>query len=124
MPSRMMTYDELASALGITPDSARRLVARKKWQRSPGNDGKARIHVPPDAIPDSPPDVRGDKEPSKTDELTITVARLEGEIHTLKSVLDIERQRSVEIRDDRDEWRRQAHALASRGFFSMFRRRA
>jgi hypothetical protein len=122
MSIRMMTYDELASALGITPDSARRLVARKKWQRSPGNDGRARIHVPPDALPDSPPDVRDDKQPSKADELTIQIVKLEGEIQALKSVLDIERQRSTEIREDRDAWKNQAEILANsrRGILRRF----
>src|SRR5690242_16654426 len=31
--TRWVTYDELATALGIAPDSARRLVARKRWPR-------------------------------------------------------------------------------------------
>lgn len=124
MSIRMMTYDELAAALGITSDSARRLVARKKWQRSPGNDGKARIHVPPDALPDSPPDVRGDKKPPQVNELAIQIVKLEGEIQSLKSIIDIERQRSADAQSDRDAWRDQAQALASRGLFSIFRRRA
>jgi hypothetical protein len=52
--TRWLTYDEIAAALGITPDSARRLVARKKWSRTAGNDGKARIGVPVERIPTSP----------------------------------------------------------------------
>ena len=64
MTDRQMTYDALASALGKTPDAARQLVKRKRWRRTIGNDGKARITVPddelqPDAsprrIPDGPP---------------------------------------------------------------------
>jgi len=43
---RSMTYAEIAVAFGISPDSARNLVRRKRWARKPGNDGLARIGVP------------------------------------------------------------------------------
>lgn len=107
-----MTYDELATALGITPDSARRLVARKKWSRSPGNDGKARVHVPPDVIPDIRLDVRGNKQPLKADELELQVVRLEGEIQLLKNIIEIERRISAEVRDERNAWQKQAERLS------------
>jgi hypothetical protein len=55
--TRWMTYDELATALSIAPDSARRLVARKKWPRKAGNDGRARIGIPAERIPDKLPAV-------------------------------------------------------------------
>lgn len=48
---RLMTYDEIADALGIARESARQLVIRKRWSRSKGNDGKARIAVPLEALP-------------------------------------------------------------------------
>lgn len=41
-----LTYSELATALGITVGSAKNLVRRKRWMRSNGNDGAARIAVP------------------------------------------------------------------------------
>ena len=47
-----LTYDELAERLGITPKSAKHLVWRKKWDRTKGNDGKARIQVPTCELPD------------------------------------------------------------------------
>jgi len=46
-----LTYAEIAAALGITRESARQLVIRKRWKRSRGNDGKARIGVPLVALP-------------------------------------------------------------------------
>ena len=45
-----MTYAELAAALGIGADSARNLVRRRRWHRTPGNDGMARIAVPVDYL--------------------------------------------------------------------------
>jgi hypothetical protein len=56
MPS--LTYAELAEALRITPASANKLARRRRWPRIPGNDGKARVSVPEDALVrrDSPPD--------------------------------------------------------------------
>src|SRR5919202_1777129 len=47
----LLTYDELARALRITRESARQLVIRKHWGRRKGNDGKARIEVPTEALP-------------------------------------------------------------------------
>jgi hypothetical protein len=59
-PARIMTYKELATALGIDEESAQRRAQRRKWRRMRGNDGKARVAVPlsviPDALEDSRPD--------------------------------------------------------------------
>src|SRR5215218_7162586 len=41
-----MTYSELAEAIGRSEIAARSLVARKRWRRVPGNDGKVRLAVP------------------------------------------------------------------------------
>jgi hypothetical protein len=54
--TRAMTYDDIAAEFGITRKSAERLVKRKRWMRRNGNDGKARIDVPEEALPASPPD--------------------------------------------------------------------
>ena len=43
---RVMTYDDIASEMGLKPASARQLVRRNKWRRVPGNDGRTRIEVP------------------------------------------------------------------------------
>src|SRR5215207_2343629 len=43
---RLMTYAEIAEAIGIGGDSARALVRRKRWNRKPGNDGCTRVEVP------------------------------------------------------------------------------
>jgi hypothetical protein len=110
--TRWLTYDELAAALGITPDSARRLVARKKWPRRAGNDGKARIGVPAERIPDKPPvilpddsaddgsgdtpDIRDDIAPV-TKVLTQHIERIEKELESVKSERDAERARVAQL---------------------------
>jgi hypothetical protein len=50
-PVTSLSYDDLAEALGIERESARRLVIRKRWKRTKGNDGKARVEVPLDELP-------------------------------------------------------------------------
>ena len=51
--SRWLTYDDMGSALGITPESAKRLAMRRKWPRRQGNDGRALVAVPEDRIADA-----------------------------------------------------------------------
>ncbi|GEO18080.1 hypothetical protein [Microvirga aerophila] len=109
---RWLTYDELGAALGITPDSARRLVARKKWPRRAGNDGRARIGVPAERIPDKPPvsppdardDVDADDGPDARDDvipvvsiLTQHIDRLEKELQSVKNERDEERIRAAQL---------------------------
>jgi hypothetical protein len=50
MDVRWLTYEEMATELGIERESARQLVKRKRWPRRPGNDGRARVGVPEDAF--------------------------------------------------------------------------
>ena len=89
MPS--LTYAELAEALKITPASANKLARRKRWPRVPGNDGKARVAVPEEALvrppgpPDSPPASPLDVPPvSPPDKL---IKALEAHVATLKEQL-------------------------------------
>jgi len=46
MDTKLLTYAELAQALGITAASAKRLAIRRGWPKQPGNDGRARVAVP------------------------------------------------------------------------------
>ena len=41
-----ISYEELASRLGITVHSARRMVNRHRWRKTPGNNGRTIVHVP------------------------------------------------------------------------------
>jgi len=90
MPS--LTYAELAEALKITPASANKLARRRRWSRLMGNDGKARVAVPEDALVrpdvpprpsprDNPPDVPPASRPDNPVHiLQAQVGRLEGEL--------------------------------------------
>jgi hypothetical protein len=59
MSDRLFTYDELAAALGRSPEAVRQLAKRKRWRRIIGNDdGKARVAVPVEVLDaPRPPDV-------------------------------------------------------------------
>ncbi len=58
-----MSYDDLAERLGISVPSARRLVQRRRWSKTVGNDGKAVIQVPDDSLAQRD----GDKHPRDED---------------------------------------------------------
>lgn len=60
--TRWLTYDDMAEALNITPDSARRLATRHKWPRRPGNDGRALVAVPEERL-ERPHEPRAEAEP-------------------------------------------------------------
>jgi DNA repair exonuclease SbcCD ATPase subunit len=86
--SRSLTYAEMAEALKITPASANKLARRKRWPRVPGNDGKARVSVPEDAL------VRRD---SPQDNL---IKALEAHVETLKAQLSAAEARINKQADD------------------------
>lgn len=109
---RLLTYEQIAEIFGIERESARQLVIRKRWPRTRGNDGKARIQVPPeafdtarttDATGDDPSDRTGDSpsnhtgdDPSDaplvlaaTNVLTRHIERLEGELAEAKAALAV-----------------------------------
>jgi len=81
----------MAEALKITPESANRLARRRRWPRVPGNDGKARVSVPEDALVrrdsppasplDAPPDSPLDSPQGKL------IKALEAHVETLKAQL-------------------------------------
>jgi hypothetical protein len=106
MPS--LTYAELAEALRITPASANKLARRRRWPRIPGNDGKARVAVPEEALVrrDIPPDVSADIPPdspldvppvSPPDKL---IKALEAHVETLKAQLAAAEARIDKQADD------------------------
>ena len=89
---KWLSYRELAKALGITVDSARRLATRhKEWPRQKANDGTVRVAVPldrlPDDAPDAPRDDGPDVEPDIGTDTLGTVAALQAHIETLRDAL-------------------------------------
>ena len=96
MPS--LTYAELAEALRITPASANKLARRRRWPRLMGNDGKARVAVPEDALvrPDVPPPSPEDSPPDVPldNPVHAQIARLEGELAGVREALTEARARA------------------------------
>ena len=118
MDALSLTYDEIAERFGITLPSARNLVRRKRWRRTVGNDGRARVDVPteavkaPPAVPLEVPPVA----PSPVSESALVIARLEVQIDGLKALVDAERRRADAAEADRDRW----HASANRPWWRRF----
>lgn len=137
MTVESLTYAELAARLGVKPESARRLTQRRKWQRTIGNDGTARVLVPFDALPSpasspmtSPPDNDAAKTitPDVTPDNSAIVAVLEAQIDGLKALVAAEAKRAdaadaraIAAEADRNAWKEQSDAWrsqAQRGLFS------
>src|SRR5689334_7017265 len=55
-----LTYAELGERLGITPDGARlrakRMERQGRWRIGPGNDGRSRVRLPADDLPEYAPE--------------------------------------------------------------------
>lgn len=113
--TKLLSYAEIATALGIGGNSARALVRRKRWHRKPGNDGLARIEVPveylaehakvapakegddstPSSLPSSSP-----AEGSVIEAFERHIGRLEGELAALKQEHDAGRRDLLAARAD------------------------
>lgn len=125
MDTKWLTYRELAEALGIAHDSARRLANRNKlWPRQIGNDGMARIGVPVERLPERKDVVvpagvdqdagTGDGEDAPLDASAATlriIAALDGHIETLRDQLAKAEAMTERERERAD--RLQAEALNS-----------
>jgi hypothetical protein len=142
---RWLSYDEIATTLDISRESARQLAIRKRWMRQKGNDNKARVGVPEEELQartshDTPAVTPADPsdEASIIQVLTRHVGRLETElevirtkleaveqerdaervraaqVEVLNAVLDLERKRVDEIRQDRDLVRLERDKLLDR----------
>lgn len=86
-PEIWLTYVEAAEKLCIKPDSVRRRAASRKWPRRQGNDGKARVRIPPEAVPEITPDVTPARIPDDIAEIRAENAALKAEIFGLKDRL-------------------------------------
>ena len=103
--SRWMTKAELATARGISVESADRLIRRQGWRKVPGNDGRARVLVPLSELrtfeqprADSPTDAPA---PAPTDN-TQAVHIAEAALATLREQIGRERVRADSAQADRD----------------------
>src|SRR5919199_6734864 len=108
-----MTYEELAAALGRSPEAVRQLAKRKRWRRIIGNDGKARVVVPveyldmarpPDVprssdrtTPERPPTDRPDADAELTGDARTLIAMLQARITELGGELKEARATIAEL---------------------------
>lgn len=123
METVSLTYREVAERFAISDKSARSLVARKRWRRTVGNDGKARIDIPAEALPQAPQEGRQggpDAVPHGTPHQDLVealvgarlmVARLEAELGGQRELVSAERRRADELAErvtkveaERDQW--------------------
>jgi hypothetical protein len=144
MGERWLTYDEMVEVMHLTKESAKVLTRKKRWPRRPGNDGRARIGVPEEAIEarressregsrEKDPQSPRERDPESTSPdleevlaLRVLCARLEAQIEAMR-VIAAEReeqtrrerqgleQRAEEVAAERDRWAAQAETLAKRG---------
>jgi hypothetical protein len=96
-----LTYAEAGERLNVSPEAIRARAIRGHWRRQVGNDGLARIVVPPEILrtPDQRP-VNGRSTPVRKvgDPATLNALRehnetLKGEVELLKGQLVTERER-------------------------------
>ena len=119
---RWMTYDELAALRGIKRIGAVRLVQRYKWRRQAGNDGRARVLVPHDALQPVRGTDAGSSAPMRvaptstgsgggTDAATMlagAMAALEDAVSGLREQLDAANARVERVEADRSDERLRA----------------
>lgn len=118
MSDEWLTYKEAAERLSISPEAARQKAIRGRWQRTKGNDGKARIRLPDgwtDAV--RTPDERAKKRPVRTPNEQVNAERaisaLENHVETLKVELAAERDRTGQVREDLERERQRADEALS-----------
>ena len=95
MPVEMLTYDELAGRLSISPEAARSLAKRLRLPRAVSIDGRARVTVDLAAVAHKPraPVSRQ----TRVETLQAQIARLEAAAATLREDFERERARAEHL---------------------------
>jgi len=92
MTVEMLTYDELADRLSISPEAARSLAKRLQLPRAVSIDGRARVTIDPAAIEHKPRPPVSRK--TRIESLQTQIARLEATAATLRTDFERERDRA------------------------------
>jgi DNA-binding transcriptional MerR regulator len=58
-----MTYGQIAARLGVTPDAVRHRARKEAWPRQEGNNGKIRVLIDPELLPEIPARNRSESTP-------------------------------------------------------------
>ena len=117
-----LTYAEIAERTGATVHAARLRAVRKHWRRQLGNDGKARVLVPPgelEGVLEPPPKPPLEQEPERALEshpstevkLLERLASLQVELVEMARRAGAAEAAAEEIRLDRDRERERADRL-------------
>jgi hypothetical protein len=91
-----VTYAEAAARLNVSVEAIRQRAIRNRWQRTLGNDKRARIRLPDEPYPTQTPIVRP-TESALLDALREHNETLKGEVDLLKGQLVTERERGDRI---------------------------
>ncbi len=95
-----LTYSEAAKHLSISAEAVRQRAIRGRWQRTKGNDGRARVRIPDDlsertdGVRTASASVPVDALPPATERL---ISALESHIVTLQAELATEHGRTVSL---------------------------
>jgi hypothetical protein len=92
MEGDWLTYAEAAERLKTSPEAVRQKAIRRRWQRSVGNDGRARVRLPdgwsnPVRTPSGRPNKSNVRTPSEPRTDTHLIKALEAHVATLKEQL-------------------------------------
>ena len=104
---RWLTYPEAAALLGISEEGVQRRVQRRNWARQKGNDGRMRIAVPLDVVPDSYPNSRPNN-PNDGSALRAQLAAAVERAERAETALIEERRRADQAEGVGHELRRRA----------------
>ena len=126
MDGKWLTYTELGELMGCPAKAARARAIRRRWRRQTGNDGMARVLVPPgetlapmrtrrvhppvsgtgtDTIPHTDTRTQG-----QDGELLACLERLQAEMTELVRKLGTAEGELRAVKEDRDRWVAQADA--------------
>jgi hypothetical protein len=102
MPTKQLTYAELADVWGVSPEAARKKVEGLRLPRQPGNDGKVRVLIDLDDVQHRPQKPKSTRRPPgdhpEIEPLRQHVATLKAEVERLLTLAgsnraDFERER-------------------------------
>jgi hypothetical protein len=99
MSDEWLTYEQASERLSVSPEAVRQKAIRGRWQRTKGNDGKARVRLP-DGCTDGVHTATGraNRQGVRTASGRVVAERLisalEGHVETLKGELTAERART------------------------------
>ena len=102
MEGEWLTYEQAAERLNVSTEAVRQKAIRGRWQRTVGNDKRARVRLPdgwPDAVrtPSERPNKPSVRTPSGRVSDGLLIKALEAHVETLKAQLAAAEARAAEF---------------------------